>query len=142
MTVREHILVVNGSNIRPWWIIHHYLSIFLAGTLLIWPFGPTYMSIRTELLYFGLYLSGVQLLQYKLQVSRLYTLRALSRVDPMETTTDAENLHLTSGLVFLLPFLFFGHVSLYLHVGFYFCAGSSILSKLQVLQGRTRSQAL
>lgn len=69
------------------------------------------MSIRTELLYFGLYLSGVQLLQYKLQVNRLYTLRALSRVDPMETTTDAENLHVPSGLVFLLPFLFFGHVS-------------------------------
>lgn len=26
ITMREHILHVNGSNIRLWWIIHHYLS--------------------------------------------------------------------------------------------------------------------
>lgn len=110
MTVREHILVINGSNIRPWWIVHHYLSILAAGTLLIWPSGPNYWAIRNVIIYFSIYLSGVQFLQYRQQVNRLYTLRALSRVDQMETTTDAENLHLSSSLVILLPFLFFGHV--------------------------------
>lgn len=114
MTVREHILVVNGSNIRPWWIIHHYLSIAASGTLLIWPSGPTYLSVRNEIICFTIYLTGVQLLQYRQQVNRLYTLRALSRVDAMETTTDAENLHhLTSDLIILLPFLFIGHVLLF-----------------------------
>lgn len=111
MSLREHILVINGSNIRPWWIVHHYLSIAIAATLLIWPSGPSYYAIRKEIVCFGIYIAGVQLLQYRQQVNRLYTLRALSRVDPMETTTDAENLHhLTSDLLFLLPFLFLGHV--------------------------------
>ncbi len=118
MTVREHILVVNGSNIRPWWIIHHYLSIALAGTLLIWPATPSYYLMRNSIIYFGLYLGLVQLMQYKFQVNRLYTLRALSRVDQMETTTDAQHLHLTSGLIVLLPFLFFGQVCIYCYHNF------------------------
>ena len=33
MAARESLLLMNGSNIRPWWIWHHYLS---ALTCLIW----------------------------------------------------------------------------------------------------------
>lgn len=111
MTIREHILVVNGSNIRPWWILHHYVSIAMAGTMLIWPNGPAYASIRNTIAYVSIFIAGVQLLQYRNQVRRLYTLRALSRVDAMETTTDTGMHHLDLSLFLLLPFLFFGHVS-------------------------------
>lgn len=134
MTVREHILVVNGSNIRPWWIFHHYLSIVLAATLLVWPNGPTYQTIRPTIVYFGLYMAVVQLMQYRNQVSRLYTLRALSRVDPMETTTDAENLHLTTSLIILLPFLFFGHgFQFFMSFRFYKLAVLTLFSEWQVI---------
>lgn len=37
--LREHILVANGSRIRPWWIWHHYFSIVLVATLVTWPDG-------------------------------------------------------------------------------------------------------
>ena len=40
VTLREHILWVNGSLIRRWWIWHHYLSIALTAVLLIWPVTP------------------------------------------------------------------------------------------------------
>jgi hypothetical protein len=33
--LREHILIVNGSRIRTWWILHHYLSLVLSGVLLV-----------------------------------------------------------------------------------------------------------
>ena len=29
--------VVNGSNIRAWWLIHHYLSMLLSVIMLVWP---------------------------------------------------------------------------------------------------------
>jgi hypothetical protein len=35
VTLREHILLVNGSSIRLWWFFHHYLSIALTGILLV-----------------------------------------------------------------------------------------------------------
>ncbi len=33
--LREHILIVNGSRIRKWWLIHHYLSVITSGLLLV-----------------------------------------------------------------------------------------------------------
>lgn len=37
LSLRENILRVNGSNIRPWWIYHHYLSAFMSIIVLTWP---------------------------------------------------------------------------------------------------------
>jgi hypothetical protein len=104
VTLREHILLVNGSNIREWWLIHHYLSMFLSVVLLMWPPGPAFYTFRTQFYYFSTCTSIVQLLQFRYQMERLYTLRALSKVGPMDVTTDAASIHLRS-LVFLLPFL-------------------------------------
>ena len=33
--LRQHILMVNGSSIQPWWILHHYISIAISGVLLV-----------------------------------------------------------------------------------------------------------
>jgi hypothetical protein len=115
MTIREHILLANGSHIRFWWIAHHYLLIGIGGTLLIWPNGSSYASMRTALVASTVIIGAIQILQYRYQLKRLYTLRALSKVDNMEITTDAEHLHLSTGLFFLLPFLFLGHVLFYVH---------------------------
>lgn len=42
-------------------------------------------------------------------MNRLYTLRALSRVNAMRTTTDSASVHVSNSLAFLLPFLLAGH---------------------------------
>lgn len=38
LAIRENVLRVNGSNIRNWWIRHHYYSVALALTVLTMPF--------------------------------------------------------------------------------------------------------
>lgn len=109
LTLREHIMVANGSHIRFWWRLHHYLCVVIAGVLLIWPNGPARQSMRYPLIHFGMFVSAVQVLQYRYQMRRLYTLRALNRVGPMETTTESATVHVKNDLAFLLPFLLFGH---------------------------------
>jgi hypothetical protein len=103
-TLREHILLVNGSNIREWWLIHHYLSILLSAVLILWPSGTAFYQFRTQFYYFSTCIGIVQLLQFLYQMERLYTLRALSKVGPMDVTTDAASSHIRN-LTFLLPFL-------------------------------------
>ena len=34
LSLRENILKTNGSNIKRWWIIHHYLSSIMSITVL------------------------------------------------------------------------------------------------------------
>ncbi len=36
VTIREHILIANGSRILHWWLVHHYLAILLAVIMLTW----------------------------------------------------------------------------------------------------------
>lgn len=110
ITLREHILQVNGSRIRIWWIFHHYLSIILTGTLLIWPWGQSFVLYRPCFLLSCIYMAAIQYLQYRYQMTRLYALRALSKIGPMEVTTDSAQVHVRNNLAFLLPFLLIGHM--------------------------------
>lgn len=62
------------------------------------------------MLHFTIYTAAIQTLQYRYQMQRLYTLRALSKVDAMQTTTDTAQVHVgpgadAAGLTRLLPFL-------------------------------------
>ncbi|XP_030009779.1 transmembrane protein 120A-A isoform X3 [Sphaeramia orbicularis] len=36
LTIRESILISNGSRIKGWWVFHHYVSTFLSGVMLTW----------------------------------------------------------------------------------------------------------
>jgi hypothetical protein len=112
MTLREHILRLNGSAMQRWWVWHHYLCVVLSGTLLMWPSGGSYYALRRHLLGFMVYIASVQILQYRYQMNRLYTLRALSKVGPMQTTTDSASVHISNQLAFLLPLILIGHVLL------------------------------
>ena len=106
VTIREHILLVNGSNIREWWLVHHHLSIILSAVLLMWSSSSNmaFQAFRVQFYYFSICIGVVQLLQFLYQMERLYTLRALSKVGPMDVTTDAASVPIR-GLAFLLPFL-------------------------------------
>ncbi|TPX75371.1 hypothetical protein CcCBS67573_g03345 [Chytriomyces confervae] len=86
LTLREHILYVNGSKITFWWFLHHYLSIFMSSIILITPhsMSTTYPQYRTQFLWFCAYLGGVQYLQYRYQRERLYVLVSLDRAERMD----------------------------------------------------------
>ncbi|KAG7226054.1 hypothetical protein INR49_018664 [Caranx melampygus] len=110
LTIRESILITNGSRIKGWWVFHHYISAFLSGVMLTWPDGNPYKAFRNQFLAYSLYQSFVQCLQCYYQSGCLYRLRALGERHNMDLTVEGFQSWMWKGLTFLLPFLFFGHV--------------------------------
>uniref|UniRef100_UPI00358F431D transmembrane protein 120B-like isoform X1 n=1 Tax=Myxine glutinosa TaxID=7769 RepID=UPI00358F431D len=109
LTIRESILITNGSRIKGWWVTHHYVSTFLSGVMLTWPDGEMYQIFRSQFLYFSLYQSFVQFLQYYYQSGCLYRLRALGERHNMDLTVEGFQSWMWRGLTFLLPFIFADH---------------------------------
>ncbi|KAM4709122.1 transmembrane protein 120B isoform 2-T2 [Discoglossus pictus] len=109
LTIRESILISNGSRIKGWWVSHHYVSTFLSGVMLTWPNGLMYQMFRNQFLAFSIYQSCVQFLQYYYQSGCLYRLRALGERNHLDLTVEGFQSWMWRGLTFLLPFLFFGH---------------------------------
>lgn len=109
LTIRESILITNGSRIKGWWVFHHYISAFLSGVMLTWPDGKLYKIFRNQFLAYSLYQSFVQCLQCYYQSGCLYRLRALGERHNMDLTVEGFQSWMWKGLTFLLPFLFFGH---------------------------------
>lgn len=109
ITLREHILVANGSRIRTWWMLHHYLSIMISVLIVLWPDNAAYALFRQQFHAFSLYLAIVQLLQFRYQMQRLYAMRALGKSDMMETTSEVSQTR-DAGLTLLLPCVIFAHV--------------------------------
>jgi len=110
LTIREHILKVNGSRIKGWWIMHHFISTVSAGIILIWPDGYTYEKFRNQFVFFCIYISFVQLLQYYYQSGLMYRLRALGQRRNMDVTVEGFQSWMWKGLSFLLPFLVSGYM--------------------------------
>ncbi|XP_040035534.2 transmembrane protein 120A-A [Gasterosteus aculeatus] len=109
LTIRESILISNGSRIKGWWVLHHYVSAFQSGVMLTWPDGALYQMFRNQFLTYCLYQSIVHFLQYYYQSGCLYRLRALGEKHNMDITVEGFQSWMWRGLTFLLPFLFFGH---------------------------------
>uniref|UniRef100_A0A674EWT0 Transmembrane protein 120B n=1 Tax=Salmo trutta TaxID=8032 RepID=A0A674EWT0_SALTR len=86
LTIRESILMSNGSRIKGWWVSHHYVSTFLSGVMLTWPEGSMYQMFRSQFLAFSIYQSFVQFLQYYYQSGCLYRLRALGERNQLDLT--------------------------------------------------------
>ncbi|XP_077579532.1 transmembrane protein 120A-like [Stigmatopora nigra] len=109
LTIRESVLITNGSRIKGWWVFHHYISAFLSGVMLTWPDGNLYKIFRNQFLAYSLYQSFVQCLQCYYQSGCLYRLRTLGERHNMDLTVEGFQSWMWKGLTFLLPFLFFGH---------------------------------
>jgi len=109
LTIRESILRVNGSKIKGWWRAHHFISTVLAGVLLTWPEGTTYNLFRKQLMWFYVYISLVQYLQFHYQQGCLYRLKALGERHDMDITIEGFHSWMWRGLSFLLPFLYAGY---------------------------------
>uniref|UniRef100_A0A8C9Z5J2 Transmembrane protein 120Ab n=1 Tax=Sander lucioperca TaxID=283035 RepID=A0A8C9Z5J2_SANLU len=106
LTIRESILITNGSRIKGWWVFHHYISSFLSSVMLTWPDGNLYKIFRNQFLAYSLYQSLVQCLQCYYQSGCLYRLRD---TEYRHTQLEGFQSWMWKGLTFLLPFLFFGH---------------------------------
>lgn len=113
LSIREQILCHHGSRMPFWWVLHHHLCVLMALLLLGWTIQghPTNTTLRKDVLTFGVYVALVQCLQYRYQMARLYTLRAVSRVPLMQMTTESASVHVANRhLLLLLPFVLVVHV--------------------------------
>jgi hypothetical protein len=110
LTIRESILVVNGSNIQFWWRLHHFISTICTCIILIWPSTKSYKIFREQHYIFILYISCVQVLLYYYQKGLLYRLRALGDSDELQITMEGFHSWMLRGLSFLAPFLLIGYL--------------------------------
>ncbi|OAG28919.1 hypothetical protein NEDG_01058 [Nematocida displodere] len=117
LTIREHILINNGSNIKGWWLLHHYVCIVLTGMMLTCP-EVSFKQIRTPILKFMFLHSCSQVFQYQYQMRRLYVLRALKKAHPLETTSDILSVSLSANLGIVVFFLIFFQV-IQMYVSYY-----------------------
>jgi hypothetical protein len=110
LTIRESILRVNGSKIKGWWVLHHYISCVLCGITVTWRDGECYKMFRPVFLFMSCYIGSVQLLQYKYQTGCLRRLHALGQRHSMDVTLEGFSNWMFKGLTFLLPFLVVGYL--------------------------------
>jgi len=111
LTIRESILIVNGSRIKGWWRTHHFVSCVVGGVLLVWPDGAAYREFRDQHMLFNVYVAFLQYLQYVYQKGCLYRLRSLGERQDMDITIDGFHSWMWKGLGFLLPFLYIGYLT-------------------------------
>lgn len=109
LTIRESILVVNGSRIKGWWRTHHFITTLLTGVLILWHDDDSYQMFRMQFMWYSCYSSFLQFLQYNYQQGCLYRLRALGERYNMDITVDGFHSWMWRGLQFLLPFLMIGY---------------------------------
>nr|CAD2137820.1 unnamed protein product [Meloidogyne enterolobii] len=109
LTIRESILRLNGSRIKGWWVLHHYISCVLCGITLTWRDGDCYDQFRHVFIYFVCYIGSVQIIQYKYQTGCLRRLHALGQRHCMDVTLEGFSSWMFKGLTFLLPFLIVGY---------------------------------
>ncbi|KAG7666873.1 hypothetical protein Ndes2526B_g04637 [Nannochloris sp. 'desiccata'] len=104
--LRESVLKVNGSHIRPWWIHHHYWSMAMCVLMLSLPVdSPAFVRAITLFLWWAMMQSVVIVLQNRYQRRRMYTRIALGKNSAMDVVSGE-----TSGahgqLILLYPILF------------------------------------
>ncbi|CAH8523700.1 unnamed protein product [Heterobilharzia americana] len=134
LTIRERILIANGSRIKGWWNISHFISTAYAGIILIWPRSRSYDEFRDQFMLFSVYLNLVHFIQYQYQISCLYKLRTLGCRHPMDITVDGFMSWMFRRITFILPFLFgvYGF-ELYMAYNLYVISQQSYCHEWQVL---------
>jgi hypothetical protein len=110
LALRENILRVNGSDIRPWWVYHHYCAMVMALVSLTWGIQGHPSCIRKQQgvrLFLGwAVMQGVaMLLQNRYQRRRLYTRIALGKAGRMDVVWG-ETAGVKGQLWVLYPLLF------------------------------------
>lgn len=110
LTIRESILAVNGSKIKGWWRLHHFITTAQAGIIIVWPDGVIYGMFRRQFTWYVCFISIIQFWQFYYQQGCLYRLRALGESHNMDITISGFRSWMWRGLSFLLPFLYFAYM--------------------------------
>ena len=106
LALRENVLYVNGSNIRSWWITHHYLSMLTCLLMLSLPVdSPAFTMFCGKLLRWSAFQGIVMLVQNRYQKRRMYTRIALGKNSAMDVVTG-ESSGMQGQLLLLYPMLF------------------------------------
>lgn len=109
LTIRESILIANGSRVHGWWRALQFITTIQAGIVILWPDGSSYNEFRAYFLLYTVYTAFLQYLQFYYQHSCLYRLRALGERYDMDVTLQGFHSWMWKGLSFLLPFLYIGY---------------------------------
>jgi hypothetical protein len=110
LALRENILRVNGSDIRRWWIYHHYCAMVMALMSLTWeikgqPDCATKQKGVQLFLGWAIMQGFAMLLQNRYQRQRLYTRIALGKAKRMDVVWG-ETAGVEGQLLLLCPILF------------------------------------
>ncbi|XP_010276209.1 PREDICTED: transmembrane protein 120 homolog [Nelumbo nucifera] len=110
LALRENILRVNGSDIRPWWIYHHYCAMAMALISLTWEIkGQPDCAEKQRginlFLQWAIMQGVAMLLQNRYQRQRLYTRIALGKARRMDVVWG-ETAGVEGQLWLLCPILF------------------------------------
>lgn len=134
LAIRENVLLVNGSNIKAWWVVHHYLTMVSGVLLLTWPNNASYARFRNSLHLYGLYNAVLQIFQTRYQIARLYTLRSLGMAGEMDVSnSDSTQIHWSESMKLLLPLIVFGQILQAVQAASLFRIYASSPHELQVL---------
>ncbi len=111
LALRENILLINGSNIKSWWLYHHYISILITMVLIGWPDQDIYNDESIKVNYFLLMQGLVMFMQHKYQKKRKYVRVSMGKakkedLDSTETLEEKPN-----DLKLLVPLLFIIYLS-------------------------------
>ncbi|KAI8565191.1 hypothetical protein RHMOL_Rhmol03G0241300 [Rhododendron molle] len=110
LALRENILRVNGSDIRPWWIYHHYFAMAMALISLTWEIEREPDCAQKQrgvqlFLQWAIMQGVAMLLQNRYQRQRLYTRIALGKARRMDVVWG-ETAGVKGQLWLLAPILF------------------------------------
>ncbi|KAJ7982551.1 Transmembrane protein [Quillaja saponaria] len=110
LALRENILRVNGSDIRPWWIYHHYCAMIMALVSLTWEIKGQPDCAQKQrgvqlFLQWAMMQGVAMLLQNRYQRQRLYTRIALGKAKRMDVVWG-ETSGVDGQLWLLCPILF------------------------------------
>jgi hypothetical protein len=102
LAMRENVLRVNGSNIRKWWIYHHYISILLLLVLLSLPVDAfPVQNFMGPLLLLIVFQAVVMLFQTWNNRRRLYTRVAIGKAGLMDVAAGDSSIG-AAGNIWLL----------------------------------------
>jgi hypothetical protein len=105
LSIRENILQVNGSNIKDWWIFHHYLSMVACVLLVLWPESDIYFSVIKFASYFEILQGFVLFMQNAYQDRRHYVRTSLGKTKDTDLTNTETLVEKPVDLKILVPIL-------------------------------------
>ena len=106
LSCREQVLRANGSRIKQWWIVHHYISALGSIVVLFWPMASaTYQQTQRILGIYSVVQVIVQEIQTQYQLGRLYKMVAMGKANPMDVTNEMSSHRWAPNIDVLYPFV-------------------------------------